>query len=66
MVRIRQQILQIAPVDVPVFISGESGVGKEVVARMIHLRSHTPDAAVCEGELRGAAWRIAGIGVIRI
>jgi two-component system response regulator AtoC len=39
MIRIRQQILQIAPVDVPVFICGESGVGKEVVARMIHLRS---------------------------
>src|SRR6202451_2982026 len=39
MVRIRQQILQIAPVDVPVFIWGESGVGKEVVARMIHMRS---------------------------
>jgi two-component system response regulator AtoC len=39
MVRIRQQILQIAPVDVPVLITGESGVGKEVVARMIHMRS---------------------------
>src|SRR5580658_4769531 len=39
MVRIRQQVIQIAPVDVPVFIYGESGVGKEVVARMIHLRS---------------------------
>src|ERR1700752_788928 len=39
MVRIRQQILQIAPVDVPVFVCGESGVGKEVVERMIHLRS---------------------------
>ncbi len=39
MVKIRQQILQIAPVDVPVFIHGESGVGKEVVARMLHLRS---------------------------
>ncbi len=39
MVRIRQQILQIAPVDVPIFVCGESGVGKEVVARMIHLRS---------------------------
>ena len=39
MVKIRQQILHIAPVDVPIFISGESGVGKEVVARMIHLRS---------------------------
>ena len=37
--RIRQQILQIAPVDVPVFICGESGFGKEVVSRMIHLRS---------------------------
>ena len=39
MVKIRQQILQIAPVDVPVFVSGESGAGKEVVARMIHMRS---------------------------
>jgi two-component system response regulator AtoC len=39
MVKIRQQILQIAPVDVPVFISGESGAGKEVVARMLHMRS---------------------------
>src|SRR5271165_2880879 len=39
MVRIRQQILQIAPVDVPVFIYGESGVAKEVCARMIHMRS---------------------------
>jgi two-component system response regulator AtoC len=39
MVRIRQQVRQIAPVDVPVFICGETGVGKEVVARMIHLSS---------------------------
>jgi two-component system response regulator AtoC len=39
MLKIRQQILQIAPVDVPIFISGESGAGKEVVARMIHMRS---------------------------
>jgi len=39
MIRIRQQVLQIAPVDVPVFVCGESGVGKEVVARMIHMRS---------------------------
>jgi two-component system response regulator AtoC len=39
MVKIRQQVTQIAPVDVPVFIYGESGAGKEVVARMIHLRS---------------------------
>src|SRR3984893_10781090 len=38
MVRIRQQILQIAPVDVPVFICGESGVGKDGVARRTPLR----------------------------
>lgn len=34
--KIRQQVAQIAPADVPVFINGESGVGKEVIARMIH------------------------------
>src|ERR1700674_982042 len=58
MVRIRQQILQIAPVDVPVFIYGESGVGKEVVARMIHMRSTrrsqsfiTVNCAALPGEL---------------
>jgi two-component system response regulator AtoC len=58
MVKIRQQILQIAAVDVPVFISGESGVGKEVVSRMIHLRSpraHQPfikvNCAALPGEL---------------
>jgi two-component system, NtrC family, response regulator AtoC len=58
MLKIRQQILQIAPVDVPVFISGESGVGKEVIARMIHLRStrlHQPfvkvNCAALPGEL---------------
>lgn len=39
MLKIRQQVQQIAPVDVPVFLEGESGVGKEVIARMIHLRS---------------------------
>src|ERR1700684_1854730 len=45
MLRIRQQILQIAPVDVPIFICGESGVGKEVVARMIHIRSNRRNQA---------------------
>jgi two-component system, NtrC family, response regulator AtoC len=39
MLKIQQQVRQIAPAEVPVFINGESGVGKEVVARMIHLLS---------------------------
>jgi transcriptional regulator with PAS, ATPase and Fis domain len=37
MKKIRRQVRQIASVNVPVLISGESGSGKEVVARMIHL-----------------------------
>src|SRR5260370_2529089 len=41
MVRIRQKILQIAPVDVPVFICGESRAGKGADARMTHLLSQT-------------------------
>ncbi len=36
MLKIQQTISQIAHTDVPVLIHGESGVGKEVVARAIH------------------------------
>ena len=45
MVRIRQRIHKVAPVDVPVFLSGECGTGKEVLARMIHMRSSRKDHA---------------------
>jgi two-component system, NtrC family, response regulator AtoC len=37
--RIRDLALQVAAVDAPVLVTGESGVGKEVVARLIHARS---------------------------
>jgi len=36
MIRIKELIVQIANTDVTVFIEGESGVGKEIVAREIH------------------------------
>ena len=36
MERIYETILQIAETQVPVLIQGESGVGKDLVARMIH------------------------------
>ena len=39
MLSIRQQIEKIADYDVPVLILGESGAGKEVVARFLHSRS---------------------------
>jgi two-component system response regulator AtoC len=36
MKKIRGQITQLAKVDIPVLLLGESGVGKEVLARLIH------------------------------
>ena len=39
MLAIRQQIEKIAEYDIPVLILGESGSGKEVVARFLHSRS---------------------------
>ncbi len=37
--RVRRQILRAAPHDIPVLVRGESGVGKELVARALHAHS---------------------------
>jgi transcriptional regulator with PAS, ATPase and Fis domain len=39
MTELRQEIERIAPSDAKVLITGESGVGKEIVANAIHMRS---------------------------
>jgi two-component system, NtrC family, response regulator AtoC len=36
MLRLYREIRMLAPVDIPVLILGESGVGKEIVARLLH------------------------------
>lgn len=38
--QLKEDIRKVAPLDVPVFISGESGSGKELVAHAIHNLSH--------------------------
>ena len=43
--RIRELIDQVAGTDVTVLIQGESGVGKEIVARTVHLSSPRKDKA---------------------
>ncbi|MBV9145143.1 MAG: sigma-54-dependent Fis family transcriptional regulator [Acidobacteria bacterium] len=45
MKQIRAQVSLVAKVDVPVLLLGESGVGKEILARLIHkmsIRAHRP------------------------
>jgi two-component system response regulator AtoC len=45
LVRIREILAQVADADVTVLIHGESGVGKEVIARTLHELSNRRDAA---------------------
>src|SRR5579862_3188189 len=46
MIRVRSICDQVAHADVPVLILGESGVGKEVVARYLHSRSASSEPFV--------------------
>lgn len=39
MLKLFEEIRQVAPIDIPVLISGESGTGKELVARAVHTLS---------------------------
>lgn len=43
MKELKEKIIKIAPLDVPVLIQGETGVGKEVVAKSIHRFSDRSD-----------------------
>ena len=44
MLALYKKAIKVAPTSAPVLISGESGVGKEVIARLIHRQSQRADA----------------------
>ena len=46
MLRLKQQIVKVAPLDVPVLLTGESGTGKELAAHAIHKLSPVRDATM--------------------
>ena len=46
MQRLKQQIIKLAPLDVPVLLTGESGTGKELAAHAIHKLSGRRDASL--------------------
>ncbi|MGQ0812416.1 MAG: sigma-54-dependent transcriptional regulator [Nitrospiraceae bacterium] len=41
--QLKTQIVQVAPANAPVLIQGETGSGKEVIARMVHTHSRRTD-----------------------
>ncbi|HSV83058.1 MAG TPA: sigma 54-interacting transcriptional regulator [Ramlibacter sp.] len=46
MQRLKQQIIKVAPLDVPVLLTGESGTGKELAAHAIHKLSPRRDGTM--------------------
>jgi DNA-binding NtrC family response regulator len=44
--RVREQIAQVAPTDSTVLVIGETGTGKELVARALHEQSHRRERAL--------------------
>ena len=56
--RIIDDVERVAPTEFTVILTGETGVGKELVARTIHKSSPRADRAICSGRLRFAPHRL--------
>ena len=68
MIAVYKTISRAAPTDVPVLIQGESGAGKEMVARLIHknsARAHGPFVAVDCGSIAPSLMESELFGTLR-
>ena len=56
--QLRNTVQKVAAADIDVLIEGETGVGKDTVAMLIHQWSNRGATSICEGELRLYQFRI--------
>ena len=65
MQRVYRILDKIVPTQIPVLVTGESGTGKDLVARVVHYNGPRRERRVRDGQLRRADRDAAGVRAVR-